>query len=148
MQLFIESVHGKDANLLLKAVLKDLKNPLYIAGCRALGLIDKVITGPLWRKIKDSSVSVLGMGHVYSELLEKFDSWSLDAQSFIEGSATLERANRIHVDDVWGDLIADHESNVSTQELLQLLFKAFSITTNDYLLTIYLEESFTQLQMQ
>ena len=134
MQLFIESVHGKDANLLLKAVLKDLKNPLYIAGCRALGLIDKVITGPLWRKIKDSSVSELGMGNVYSELLEKFDSWSLDAQSFIEGSAILERANRIHVDDVWGDLIADHVSNVSTQELLQLLFKAFSITTNRLLI--------------
>ena len=134
MQKFIESVHGKEAHRLLKAVLSDLKNPLYIAGCRALGLIDKVVTGPLWRKIQDSSISVLDMGPVYCELLEKCDSWGLDAQSFTEGSALLEKASRIHVDDVWGELIADHESNTLTQELLQLLFKAFSITTNRLLI--------------
>ena len=128
MQKFIETVHGKEANRLLKAVLRDLKNPLYIAACRALGLLDKVITGPLWRKIQESSVSVLDMGDVYCELLEKCESWSMDAQCFVEGSAILEAANRIHVDDVWCKLIADDESNATTQELLQLLFKAFSIT--------------------
>ena len=128
MQKFIESVHGKEANRLLKAVLHDLKNPLYIAACRALGLLDKIITGPLWRKIQDSSVSVLDMGPVYCEFLENCDSWGIDAQCFVEGSAVLETANRIHVDDVWRELIADDESNAATQELLQLLFKAFSIT--------------------
>ena len=121
MQKFIESVHGKEANRLLKAVLHDLKNPLYIAACRALGLLDKIITGPLWRKIQDSSVSVLDMGPVYCEFLEKCDSWGIDAQCFVEGSAVLETANRIHVDDVWRELIADDESNAATQELLQLL---------------------------
>lgn len=129
MQKFIESVHGKEANRLLKAVLHDLKNPLYIAACRALGLIDKIVTGPLWRKIQDSSVSVLDMGPVYCELLEKCDSWGVDAQCFIEGSAVLETANKIHVDDVWKELIADDDkSSAATQELLQLLCKAFSIT--------------------
>ena len=130
MQKFIESVHGMEANRLLQAVLNDLKSPLYIAGCRALGLIDKVVTGPLWRKIQDSLTSVLDMGPVYCELVEKFDSWGLDAQSFTDGSALLDKANRIHVDEVWEELIADHESNVLTQEILQLLCKAFSITTN------------------
>ena len=100
MQKFIECVHGKEANCLLKAVLNDLKNPLYIAGCRAFGLIDKVVTGPLWKKIQDSSVSVLDMGPVYCKLLEKCDSCGLDARNFIEGSAIPETANRIHVDEV------------------------------------------------
>ena len=58
MITFIESVHGNHANRLLQAVLADLKNPVYMAGCRALGLIDKVVTGPLWRKLKDPSTSV------------------------------------------------------------------------------------------
>ena len=42
-----------------------------MAGCRALGLIDKVVTGPLWRKLKDPSISVLKMSHVYSEMKNK-----------------------------------------------------------------------------
>ena len=74
------------------------------------------------------------MGPVYCELVEKFDSWGLDAQSFTDGSALLDKANIIHVDEVWEELIADHESNVLTQELLQLLCKAFSITTNRLLI--------------
>ena len=68
----------------------DLKNPVYMAGCRALGLIDKVVTGPLWRKLKDPSISVLKMSHVYSEMKNKFDSWNNDANKFINGEAKLD----------------------------------------------------------
>ena len=32
----------------LKGILDDANNELHIAGCKALGLIDKLITGPLW----------------------------------------------------------------------------------------------------
>ena len=52
-------------------------------------------------------------------------SWGLDAQNFIEGSAILETANRINIDEVWVELIGEHESNESTQELLQLLLRLF-----------------------
>ena len=45
--MFIETVHGGQANCLLQAVLADLKNPVYTSGCRALGIIDKAVTGPL-----------------------------------------------------------------------------------------------------
>jgi len=41
-------------NRLLKAVLEDASNDLYIAGCKALGLIDKFITTEL-KKIKHLS---------------------------------------------------------------------------------------------
>ena len=51
---FIESVHSSEANFLLQAVLSDLKDPSNIVGCRALGLIDKVVTGPFWRKLVES----------------------------------------------------------------------------------------------
>ena len=134
MEKFIESAHGSNANLLLKSVLRDLKNPLFISGCRALGLVDKVITGPLWRKIQESSISVLQMGSVYCELKEKFDSWSLNVQEVVNGNAILESAKDIHVDEVWDESIKEQESSVSTQELLQLLFSAFAITTQRLLI--------------
>ena len=131
---FIESVHGGQANRLLQAVLADLRNPVYIAGCRALGLIDKVVTGPLWRKLRESSVSVLEMSSVYCEMKSKFDSWSGDAHALIEGSAILEHANIVHVDEVWNALIEPDATDTMTQELLQLVFSAFSVTTQRLLL--------------
>ena len=51
---FIESIHGTQANRLLQSVLKDTKNTVFISGCRALGLIDKIVTGPLWRKLEET----------------------------------------------------------------------------------------------
>lgn len=70
---FIKTVHGNQANQLLQAVLADPRNPVCIVGCRDLGLTDKVITGPLWRKLMESSMSVLQMSSVYSEMKSKFD---------------------------------------------------------------------------
>lgn len=53
-----KSLGAPNCDKLLKAVLDDANNELYISGCRALGLIDKFITGPLW-KILESSLHVL-----------------------------------------------------------------------------------------
>ena len=80
---FIENVHGREANRLLQAVLSDLKNRTNIAGCRALGLIDKVVTGPLWRKLVESSASVLQMSSVYSRVKTKFDDWNKDSSAIL-----------------------------------------------------------------
>ena len=55
MITFLES---HNTNLLLKAVLEDLKTPEYIAGVKALGLISCLITVPLWCMIEDKSVSI------------------------------------------------------------------------------------------
>ena len=134
MITFIESVHGNHANRLLQAVLADLKNPVYMAGCRALGLIDKVVTGPLWRKLKDPSISVLKMSHVYSEMKNKFDSWNNDANEFINGEAKLDSADDVHVNEVWTALTETSEGDSMTMELLQLLFGSFSITTQRMLI--------------
>ena len=64
---------GKNANRLLESVLKDLKTPALIAGTRI-----NIITGPLWRKLEESSISVLEMGS-YIELKDKLDLWSSDS---------------------------------------------------------------------
>ena len=131
---FIESTHGWQANLLLQSVLRDLKNPTLIAGCRGLGLIDKIVTGPLWRKLSESSNSVLEMSSTYCEVKEKFDRWSEDASSLIDGSAICIRDASIHQDVVWEELIQPGSSDAATVEVLQLLFRAFSATTQRLLI--------------
>ena len=131
---FIESTHGQQANLLLKSVLRDLKNPILTTGCRGLGLIDKIITGPLWRKLSESSISVLKMSSVYCEIKDKFDLWSEDASSLIDGSAICIKDISIHQDIVWERLIQSDSSDAGTVEVLQLLFRAFSATTQRLLI--------------
>ena len=56
MKDFINVYFNKeDRNRLLGAVYNYLNNPMYLAGCRAFGIIDKVLTGPLWRIIENTN---------------------------------------------------------------------------------------------
>ena len=134
MLSFIQSVHGTQANRLLQAVFADLSDPLCISGCRALGLIDKLVTGPLWRRLSESSTSVLEMGSVYCEMKSKFDSWAEDADSVIRGIATLEDNSSLCADEVREALLETNATNEATLDLLKLLFGAFAETTQRLLL--------------
>lgn len=127
---FIDEVHGVQANRLLRSVRADLNNPYYRVGCRALGLIDKIITGPLWRKLRESSLSVLDMSSVYCEMKASFDSWGEDVSSVITGVAVLKSVGSLHKDEVWNGLTESNENDLQTQELLEILFTAFSEVTN------------------
>lgn len=131
---FIEIVHGTNANLLLQAVLKDLNNSILIASCQALGIIDKIVTGPLWRQLRESSI--LKASWVYSSIQNKFNEWSRDASSVVSGSAVLGEQFIVHSsDEVFKELITPcTESDLKTQQILQLVFRAFSVTTQRLLL--------------
>ena len=48
-------------NQLLRAVSSDVKVPEYQAGCKAIGLINKMITGPLWRVLESQDILILDM---------------------------------------------------------------------------------------
>lgn len=126
MATFISSVHGNQANQLLKAVKEEHK---YIVGCRALGIIDKIVTGPLWRKLQQSSTSIMEIGSFYCQMKEKFDSWSEDASNVINGSALLSDDASIHHDEVWDCLMKPDSNDGLTLEILQLILKAFSVTS-------------------
>ena len=104
------------ANRLLQSVRSDLTNPCYIVGCRGLGLIDKIITGPLWRKLQESSLSVLGMGNIYCEMKESFEFWGKDASDVIMGVAVIKSAGSLHKEEVWNVLTESNENDQQTQE--------------------------------
>ena len=51
-------------------------------GSKALGLIHKCITGPLWRKIEQEKY-VLNMTPHYQKMLQCFEKWANDASLFL-----------------------------------------------------------------
>jgi hypothetical protein len=85
----ISHVHKVTPNQLLQAVLGDLRVPQYIAGCKALGLVDKLITGPFWRYIVSSQSSILEMSSVYSEMKTRLAEWGNDSLDLMEQKSLL-----------------------------------------------------------
>ena len=61
MKEYLWHHHPGALNCLLQAVLSDLQMSNFVAGARALGIIDKAITEPFWRHLESSSVSIMEM---------------------------------------------------------------------------------------
>ena len=61
-------------NRLLQAVLSNLQVSYFVAGIRALDIIDKIVTGPFWKHLESSSVSILKMSDTYSKMKDKFEN--------------------------------------------------------------------------
>ena len=119
-------------NKLLKAVQEDLLNDHYIAGCKALGLIDKLITGPLWRLL-ESSVHILDMSDSYQKLLNFFHQCSMDSSTFITGETVPFPQIQVNKDEVWISLISASNYDNLTQQQLQTLFHTLALTTEKML---------------
>ena len=77
----------------------------YVDGCRVLGIIAKVVTGPLWRYLVLSSVSVLNMSDVYTKIVEKLEKWGEDSQEVMEDSDSLEVFQDEREDDIQRQLV-------------------------------------------
>ena len=119
--------HDNSLNRLLQAVLSDRRSPHLIAGCKGLGIVDKLVTGPFWRFLQTSAVSILQMSEVYTTMKEKFDKWSSDAENVLETQEVLFKEFTSLTYDV-ATLFEPTEKDHMVQELLQLLFKSFSLT--------------------
>ena len=63
---FLNCVHGQP-NGLLRAVHADMQVDLYLSGCKVLGILNKLITAPLWR-ITEESGHILSMCDQYTKL--------------------------------------------------------------------------------
>lgn len=81
---YIEELHPIRLNRLLQAVLRDLKNAELVNGCRALGIISKCITGPLWRLL-ESSKTMSEIGRIYQQMHRLLIKWSEDPSDLMSG---------------------------------------------------------------
>ena len=89
----------KDENLLLIAVYHDLSVPQFIVGCHALGIIAKIVTGPLWRNINKAG-HVLAMNELYQKIDICFNEWANDATPLIRGESMFDESEVVK-DDIY-----------------------------------------------
>ena len=121
-----------DDNNLLRAVQQDLNVDCFIAGCRALGLIDKFLTGPLWRlliKVKN----VLDLNKYYQKVEELCLQLSEDATEFLKGNIIFfndfvgDLMNRDHIYD--NLMVSSEDYDDLTKQILEIMFGSFAIIT-------------------
>ena len=112
-------------NQLLRAVNEDIRVPEYVAGCKALGLVKKIITGPLWR-VLESDVSILEMNEYFQILVTHLDMWALNAADVLSGEAILFPDFPPSENAIWQHLTTPSECDPLVLVILQILFHAFS----------------------
>ena len=100
IKVFLQSVYGT-GNRLLQSVLADANVDEFVAGIRALGLINKFITVPLWRVIEDNSITILDMNNIYTSMRDSLKLWSQHATPLLSSEASLFGARRITRDEVF-----------------------------------------------
>lgn len=113
-------------NKLLKAVEADSKVSEFWAGCRALGLVSKFVTGPLWRLL-ESKTPILAMNERYHHMLTCIEDWAKDASPLLSGEARLFADFPPSIDSIYDSLLKPNENDATVQEILQAIFTAFSV---------------------
>ena len=121
---FLEGLDKDNENQLVVAVKRDLKVRNFKVGCRALGLINKLVTGPLWRKMVEEKSAISMSGH-YQKMVQCFKKWADNPNDFILGKDSL-FDNLLHKDDIFEALIEPNEADFDLlKQLLSIIFGAF-----------------------
>ena len=109
---FLESCGAE--NKLLKTVLFDLKVKEYLAGVKALGLISKFITCPLWCILEDKSISIVDMNMKYNELVTYLENAAENVAQFMSGQI-LVFGDKVKKDRIYDSLLIPREYDQSVQ---------------------------------
>ena len=120
----------KDENMLMKAVNADLNVEQYVAGARALGVVDKVLTTPLWRVIEKTG-HVSGLNERYERLCECLERWAKDASGVLRGEEVLFEDVDVRKDDVYASLVEVSVNDGMPVQCLEMLFASFACKLRD-----------------
>ena len=96
-----------------------------MAGCKALGLIDKHITGPLWRLL-ESSIHILDIPKHY-KVLHTFVQNEDIISGFMTGENVPFPAVSIKKDDLWIALTLPSPLDPLVEQMLQACFKSIGL---------------------
>jgi len=113
-------------NSLLKSILHDVQEPFYIAGCKALGLISKFITTPLWNVLENKDIHICDMNIRYLQLVNFLNDSSLNIKDFICGKLSLFDDVPIKQDAVFSSLIEPADIDVHVEVILSIILPALS----------------------
>ena len=124
---FIQFLNGREGNnRLLQAVLHDLKVPELVAGCKALGLISKLVSTPLWTLIEDKSIHILDMSAKYQQLVTSLKHAALYVTDFMEGNILPFDHTPVNDDCFLDALLAPFEYDHLVQTHLEVLLPALA----------------------
>ena len=104
---FLKEKHEASKRL-LSSVLSDIEVPLYLGGCRVLGLISKLITAPLWRLIEDGG-DILDMNRHYLTLYTYLREHANDASEFLKGNGPF--SDMVEHDSILDELLCDEDND-------------------------------------
>eukprot|EP00057_Strongylocentrotus_purpuratus_P026366 XP_011680840.1 PREDICTED: uncharacterized protein LOC105446121 [Strongylocentrotus purpuratus] len=129
-EFFQEHAEG---NQLLKAVNADLGVNQFLAAVRALGLIDKLVTGPLWQVINEPG-HIATMNEHYTSMLSCFERWSDDSSEFMRGEDVLFEGKHDPLDPIFTALVTPNpELDPMTKQVLEVLFLTYCQVTEKML---------------
>ncbi|CAB1338978.1 unnamed protein product [Coregonus sp. 'balchen'] len=116
----------EDESSMLAAVAAGLEVQPFKAGCRALGLIFKIIIDPLWRALTLKE-NVLDMEVRYQTLVTKLKQWQEDARDLVEGNVRLFDDIEVPKDLVFDRLTmwTDPDFFQLTVQIVELLLASF-----------------------
>ena len=116
-------------NRLLQVVSKDIVEPVYLTGIRALGILDKIVTGPFFR-LTENAKSVLDLNPHLQQMQKCFEQWSQDASPLLEGETLFnEEVVPIHCNEMYESLFKEQSEQLETftQKALEIIFNSWII---------------------
>ncbi|MBN3312970.1 SPIN4 protein, partial [Atractosteus spatula] len=123
----LEFMHDiRNENKLIEAVFEDLSVGQFIAGCRALGIICKLVTEPLWKALGKKE-HVLKMNARYRELVCKLKEWQADSSKLVRGEVRLFIDIEVHSGPVLQKLTEQRspEFEDMTRQAVELILASF-----------------------
>lgn len=109
-------------NFLHTSIAGDIGNPIYLPGFRALGIFNKLITGPLWRR-KEEEGHIFDLNPVWFNLKVHLQRCGENSGMMLDGECFLSET-AITKDNIYEELFKDTnnvEFDALTQECLELM---------------------------
>uniref|UniRef100_A0A914UN06 Uncharacterized protein n=1 Tax=Plectus sambesii TaxID=2011161 RepID=A0A914UN06_9BILA len=127
-------------NVVLKTIATRLRNPFICAQLKSLGLIDKLITGPIWR-LCESDMHILDLSGQFRELIAWLGANISDPSDFLHGIPPRfsDSANRQGSDECFAALIADSDIGMDdhlpliVQHVLQSAKRYFELSISEFI---------------
>ena len=110
---------------MLKAVLHDLQIKEYIAGVKALGLISRLITCPLWCILEDKDINILDMNTKYLELTTFLTETGMNTDEFMKGINSL-FDEYVKKDCIYQGLLQPSDHNDQVEVFLKLILPSIN----------------------
>ena len=107
-------------NWLLGSILADLNVNEYVVGLRALGVVNKFITAPLWKLLECKTTHILDMNEYYGDLVQYLEAVATNterAQELLTGEY-IPFSVEIKKDDIWVKLVSQSDNDALTVSLL------------------------------